>query len=341
MIIKLNLQQFAEEGAAAAPESAGAETAEAAVSTEPAMPAAQGAETAVNAGDQLPDGTTVKSAQVAAALQKQMKRHPELRQVYGKGQPAPAAQAAGNVAESEKSIEDRWNEVKRGEFAEFYGRDVQNAVMERFKNQAQQQEQLDKLQPMLNVFMERAGVNNVDDLIKQVMDDDSIYEEEANKRGMTIPAYRQMMELESKMHERQEAEQQRQENARIQQHFANLQQQAERMKQIYPNFNLQEELKNKDFFKLTRPEIGISVEDAYYAVHHKELAPQMMAYGMERARTQLGQTIQAQRSRPAEGAMKQKGQPAAAVRIDPRNLTREERAEIKRQVRMGMRVSFD
>lgn len=338
MIIKLNLQQFAEEGAAAAPEAAGAETAQAA---EPAAPEAATAEPEVLAGEQLPDGTTVKNSAVAAALQKQMKRHPELRQVYGKGQPAPAAQTAGNAAESEPSIEDQWNEVKKGKFAEFYGRDVQNAIMDRFKNQGQQQEQLDKLQPMLKVFMDRAGVDNVDDLIKQVMDDDSIYEEEANKRGMTIPAYRQMMELESKMHEMQEAEAQRQENARIQQHFGKLQQQAQAMKQIYPDFNLQNELKNPNFLRLTSPEVGISVEDAYYAVHHKELAPQMMAYGMERAKTQLSQTIQAQRTRPAEGAMKQQGQPAAAVKIDPRNMTRREREEIKRQVRLGKRVSFD
>ena len=158
---------------------------------------------------------------------------------------------------------------------------------------------------------------------------------------MTIPAYRHMMELENQLNEAREAEQRQQEEARIRQHFSRLQQQEQAMKQVYPNFSLQEELKNPNFLRLTSPEVGISVEDAYYAVHHKELAPQMMAYGMQRAKTQLSQTIQAQRSRPAEGAMKQQGQAAAEVKIDPRNLTRREREEIKRQVRLGKRVSFD
>ena len=127
----------------------------------------------------------------------------------------------------------------------------------------------------------------------------------------------------------------------LREHFGKLSQQAEVMRQSYPNFDLQKELENKDFLRLTSPDVGLSVEDAFFAVHHKELAPQMMAYGMQRAKQQMGQTLQAQRNRPAEGAMRSQGQPAATVRIDPRNMTRREREEIKRQVRLGKRVSFD
>lgn len=333
-LIKLNLQLFAEEGAQAAPEAAAAETA--AAVTEPA--AAEPSR--VTAGEQLPDGTTVKNAQVAAALEKQMKRHPELRNVYGKGQPAQA-QPAMNAEPAEKTIEQRWDEAKKGEFADLYGRDVQNAIRDRFKNQANTSEELNKLEPMLKVLRERAGVENNDELIKQVMDDDSIYEEEANARGMTIPAYREFLQTQEKLQQLQQAEAQRMESARFQQHFAKLKEQAEAMKQLYPDFNLDKELQNKDFLRLTSPNVGISVEDAYYAVHHRELAPQMMAYGMQRAKQQMGQTLQAQRNRPAEGAMKAQGQPAAEMKIDPRNMTRKEREEIKRQVRLGRRVSFD
>lgn len=337
----LNLQQFAEEGAAAAPEAAGAETAGAAGGSDPSG-TAQAAEGTgpVMAGEQLADGQTVKNAQVAAALEKQMKRHPELRSVYGKGRPAQQAQAE-NAEAAEKSIEDRWNEAKKGEFAELYGRDVQNAVRERFKNQQNQQGQLDRLEPMLKVLRDRAGVGSNDELIKQVMDDDSLYEEAANEHGMTIPAYREFMKAKEQLEQYQQQENQRQETMRIQQHFGKLREQEAAMKQMYPDFSLEKELKDPNFMRLTSPDVGISVEDAYYAVHHRELAPQMMAYGMERAKQQMGQTIQAQRSRPAEGAMKAQGQPAAAMKLDPRQMTRKEREEIKRQVRLGKRVSFD
>lgn len=334
MEYRLNLQQFAGEEAAAAPAPAGgAETATAA-GAETAAPAGP-----VMAGEQLADGQTVKNAQVAAALDRQMKRHPELRNVYGKGQPEAPAPAA--AAPAEKSVEERWAEAKKGEFASLYGRDVQNAVQDRFRNQENYRDKLEKLEPALKVLRERAGVASNEDLAKQILDDDSLYEEEANKRGMTIPAYKEMVQLEAQMHQMQEAEARRQENQRYQQHFSRLQEQARAMAEIFPDFDLQRELQNPRFFRMTSPEGGVSVEDAYYAIHHRELAPQMMAYGMQRARVQMGQTIQARGNRPAEGAMKTQGQAAAEVRIDPRNMTRAERAEIKRQVRMGKRVSFD
>lgn len=335
MIFKLNLQQFTEAGGAAAPAAGGEATA---TNTAESAPATPEAAPAINAGDVLPDGNPVQNTRVAAAMNRQMQKHPELRKVYGKGQPATAQQ---ETAPAGPTIEERWAEAKKGEFAELYGRDVQNAIRDRFRNQQDTQGQLDKLEPMLKVLRDRAGVESNDDLIKTVMDDDSLYEDEANEHGMTIPAYREFKAAQEQLQQMQQAEAQRQETARIEQHYGKLQAQANAMKQMYPDFNLDRELQNPNFLRLTSPEVGISVEDAYYAVHHKELAPQMMAYGMERAKQQMGQTLQAQRARPAEGAMKVQGQPAAEVKIDPRQMTRKEREEIKRQVRLGRRVSFD
>lgn len=333
MNFRLNLQMFADGEAAGAPQAAGAESAAA----ETAAPAESAS---ISAGDSLPDGTRVQSSQVAAAMNRQMMRHPELRGVYGKAN--RETQTAGQNAEAaEKTIEQRWDEAKRGEFAELYGKDVQNAIKDRFKNQADASEALKKMEPMLKVLRERAGVETDDELIHHVMDDDSLYEDAANEAGMTVAAYRQFMEIKQQRDEMQQKEQENMQEMMLREHFGKLSQQAEEMRQSYPGFDLQKELENRDFLKLTSPDVGLSVEDAYFAVHHKELAPQMMAYGMQRAQQQLGQTLQAQRKRPAEGAMRSQGQPAAAVRIDPRQMTRREREEIKRQVRMGKRVSFD
>ena len=336
MEFKLNLQMFAEQ--AAAPAAGGAEGA----------PAGGGAETAAaetvtatqaNVGDTLADGSRVTDARVAAALNKQMRKHPELRAVYGQTEQQPAEMAT--EAPAEKTAEERWEEAKKGEFAEFYGRDVQSAVQNRFKNQQDVGQQLNALEPMLKVLRDRAGVASNEDLIKAVMDDDSLYEEEANAKGMTIPAYKEFMQMQQQLQETQKREQENIRDAQLRQHFDNLQQQAEAMRQNYPDFDLQKELENPYFMRMTSPEGGISVEDAYFAIHHRELAPQMMAYGMQRAKQQMGQTLQAQGQRPAEGAMRNKGQPAAEVRLDPRQMTRKEREAIKRQVFLGKKVSFD
>ena len=97
---------------------------------------------------------------------------------------------------------------------------------------------------------------------------------------------------------------------------------------------------NPEFVKLTMPG-GISVKQAYMALHGDELIPQLMGYGMNRAREQMGQTIQAQRIRPAEGAMSGKSQAAAEPKIDPSKLTRDEMKMYKQMIRKGTFVSFD
>ena len=300
MNFRLNLQMFADGEAAGAPQAAGAESA-AAETAAPAEPIS------ISAGDSLPNGTRVQSSQVAAAMNRQMKRHPELRGVYGRANRETQEAAEQGAEAAEKTIEQRWDEAKRGEFAELYGKDVQNAIKDRFKNQADASEALKKMEPMLKVLRERAGVETDDELIHHVMDDDSLYEEAANEAGMTVAAYRQFMEIKQQRDEMQQKEQENIQDQMLREHFGKLSQQAEAMRQSYPNFDLQEELKDPNFLRLTSPDVGLSVEDAFFAVHHKELAPQMMAYGMQRAKQQMGQTLQAQRNRPAEGAMRSQG----------------------------------
>ena len=330
MKYQLNLQQFAEDGeVAAVPESTGAETAPAAENTEPVT---------VNAGDTLADGTAV-SSQVAAAMNKQMAKHPELRDVYGKNvkQGGPKRQQAAEAPAPEaETIEQRWEKQKKGEFAELYGRDVQAAVQERFKNQADTAQQLKALEPMLQVLRERAGVGTNEELTKYIMDDDSLYEDAANAAGMTIPAYKEFMQIKA---ERDEAVQQQQRSIQDQmlsQHYAKLTQQAEEFKKQLPSFDLNQELQNNPkFFQLTSPEVGLDVQTAFFALHKDEMMPQAMAAGMERAKQQMSQTIQAQRQRPVEGAMKARGGAAADFSIDPRNLSPQERRKVYDLIHKG------
>ena len=327
---KLNLQRFAEEGeAAAVPETATAETAPAAESTENFQ---------IQAGDTLADGQVVQSPQVAAAMNRQMEKHPELRKVYGQGRKqagqAQAAPATENQA-AEKTIEERWNEAKKGEFAALYGADVQKAVQDRFKNQADAEGQLKKLEPMLGVLQQRAGVKSVDELISHVMDDDSLYEEAANEAGMTVAAYREFQQMQAQLEEAKARENESMQQEMFRQHLAKLSQQAEEFRQQFPNFDLMQTLQNDpNFARLTSPEVGLNVRDAYFALHHDELAPQMLAAGMERAKQQMSQTIQAQRRRPAEGAMKTQPQ-AADFNMDIRQLNKAERSKLYQLIHQG------
>ena len=335
--IALDLQYFAEEGAIAAEAPAAAEgsgTETAAVETGAAP---------IRAGDTLADGSKVPSARVAAALEKQMKRHPELRQVYGQGQAAQGtpAQPAAAQAPAEKTIEQKWEELKKGEYKDLYGQDVQNAIRDRFKNQQDANQQLESLQPMLQALMKKAGVDNVNDLSSLILDDDSLYEDEAEAAGMTVERYKEFKALQEEHDRRQAQDRETQEKAFWNNHFAKLAGEAEKLKQTFPNFDLQTEMQNETFRRLTMPGSGVSVEDAYYTIHRRELGPQIMAYGMNRAREQMGQTLQAQRARPAEGAMRSQGPQAAEMKLNPANMSRQERDRIRNLIHRGKKVSFD
>ena len=104
------------------------------------------------------------------------------------------------------------------------------------------------------------------------------------------------------------------------------------------DYIMQEFIENETFRRLVAPNSGLDVHSAYFAVHHAELEPQAMAYGIQRAQQQISQTLQANRARPVEGAIKG-GQPAN-VAIDPSKLSRTERQKLLERARRGEKITF-
>lgn len=331
MKFKMNLHLFEGDGGAGAAPAAGGD----------------GGEAAVTPGV-LEDGTQVDdrlAARIKELNQKRKARGEAPMQIPHKAkQPAAQPQAGQPQAaqpqapQQEPSLEDQWNEAKNGKYKDLYGRDVKAAIQDRFKNQDDAKAQLDKLGPMLNLLMEREGVKSVDDLVTHIMDDDSLYEEEAERRGMTVEGVKNLRALEEENARLKEKEQQDAERMFIEQHLQKLAMQAEELKKIYPNFDLRTELQNDTFRRLTAPNSGLDVKTAFYAVHHDELEPQAISYGIQKAQQQMSQSMQANSRRPVEGAAL-RGQPAEHA-IDPRNLTRQEREALIERAKRGEVITF-
>ena len=305
----------------------------------PAAGGEGGGEAAVTPG-MLDDGTQVDD-RLAARMEEQARKRKARGDIPAKQPQAqqPQQQEQPRQEPKEPSLEDQWNEARNGKFKDLYGRDVQNAVRDRFKNQEDLGQQLEALEPMLKVLRDRAGVENNDDLVKHVLDDDSLYEEEAEERGMTVEGLKAWKAMERENERLKAKEQQDVEEAQRQQHIQGLVQQAEELKKTYPDFDLAKEVRESELFRrLTMPGSGVSVEAAYYAVHHKELEPQTMAYGIQKAQQQISQTLQANAQRPVEGAMR-KGQPAE-ISVDPRQMKREERQKLIERARRGETIIF-
>ena len=334
--IKMDLQLYAEGG------EGGGTVGDASATPAPAAADPAAGTAPFSAGDTLGNGQQV-SAQVAAELNRQMKRHPELKKVYGQ-RPQQAAQPAQRQPEqaeeqpAEKTIQQKWDELKKGEYKELYGQDVQKAIQDRFKNQADLQRQLDELQPILEAGKKIYGVQDTAALREAVENDDRLHqaeEEEAEAAGMSVEAYRTMQQLKAENERHTQMEQQTIQEQKFRNHIAKLAQQAEELRKVFPEFDLRTELQDPRFMRLTSPEVGISVEDAFYAIHGKQVAAQSMKAGMERTQKQLGQTIRAQGMRPIEGAAHGQGQPAAQAPMDFRSMTRAEREKFRSQVKTG------
>ena len=325
MFMNLHLFEGGAAGAGAAPAAAGA---------------GDGGEAAVIATVTLEDGTQVDN-RLAARMEEQARKRRARGQEPAK--PAQAAMstepAAAEDPAAEPSLDDQWAEVRK-KFKDQIGRDIKAAIDDRFKNQKDANAALEKLQPALNALAKQRGIEEGDNdaLVTDILNDDSLFEQEAEEAGMSVEAYRTQQQLIEENRRYKEKEAQEQEEIFLRQHFTNLAQQAEELKKIHPNFDLRQEMQNETFKRLTMPNSGLTLEAAYYAVHHKELEPQAMQYGIQRAQQQIAQTIQANQARPVEGALKT--QQPANVAIDPRKLTREQRQSMIERARRGEEIIF-
>lgn len=112
--------------------------------------------------------------------------------------------------------------------------------------------------------------------------------------------------------------------------------QAEAAKQIYPNLDLAQEVKNPMFAHLLRS--GIDVGSAYLVTHQHQIIPAAMQYGVRSAGAKIASRIAANRARPAENGM---GTTSAAVtKPDVSRMTKADRQQIARRVAAGERIVF-
>ena len=106
-------------------------------------------------------------------------------------------------------------------------------------------------------------------------------------------------------------------------HFEKLRAQAEAFAAQVPEFDLQKELENPAFVRLTAPNVGISLEDAYYTVHRKEMDARTAA--------QFANAVRAGAMRPEENGA---AVPTMTV-FDYRSATQQQREALKKQIRLA------
>lgn len=219
-----------------------------------------------------------------------------------------------------------------------YNRQMQAVVQSRLKSAKGAQEALAKLTPALELLARKHKLDptnmDYDALTKAISDDDSYYEDKALQMGTSVETAKKIDQQERDSARQQRAQELSLQEQKIRNHFAGLEQQAKEFQKIIPGFNLQAELKNPAFLRMTSPNVGISVRDAYYAVHHDEMQTAAMQATARATAQNISNNIQARQRRPDENGIS--GQAPSATTFDYRNASPEQRAAFKKDLRERM-----
>ena len=129
-----------------------------------------------------------------------------------------------------------------------------------------------------------------------------------------------------------------QREAALRQHFARLTEQAEELKRTFPDFDLMREMQNPAFLRMTAPGTGMSVKDAFYAVHGEDIQRESMQYAAVQAGRRIAASVQAGASRPVENGIR--GSAPVSIGFDIRGMNKKQREEYRRRIHNGEIINF-
>ena len=254
------------------------------------------------------------------------------------------AAAADNPAEDNKTdVPSRmsWDEIMADPE---YNKQMQAVVQSRLRNAKGAEETLGKLTPALELLARKHGLDpanpDYDALAKAISDDESYYEDKALEMGVSVETAKQIDQRERDTARQQRQEARTLEEQRMLEHIMNVRKQADAMKQVFPNFNLMDEMKNELFARMTAPVfkggLGMRVEDAYHAIHHKEINVAVGQVTAQKTAQKISNSIQAGSRRPHENGTS--GQAPSVTTFDYRSMSPEQRKALKERIRSGEKI---
>ncbi|MBE6685773.1 MAG: hypothetical protein E7591_00900 [Ruminococcaceae bacterium] len=266
---------------------------------------------------------------------------------------------SGQSKESEEASEAKTTETesKRKTLAELleadpelkkeYEATVKTQVSERTKAHLDRRVQgsnaskaeLDAMRPMLDVLAQHYKLDPKDTsaIAKAVSEDENYFKRAGFESGTdaktaknTFELLRENRRLKDEAEARRKSDEQANNRKVL---FDSWNKEIPEVKKLYPSFNMDEEMKNPEFREFA---LQGKVKEGYEKVHRAEIDAAMMKYAHDKAEEKIANSVAAGRARPAEGAMSRDASPVYKTR--PSDLTKEDRAEIKRRVRSGEKI---
>lgn len=292
------------------------------------------------------DAAGVRAPDAGEQRQKRRRENPLANVRYGiQPQESPqnrvAAEAEAANTDQGEPEEESFDDLIKGKHKAAFDAKVQGIIRERFKANQETQAKMDQMTPLLELLGKKYNVDptDIERMAQVIGDDNSLYEDEAMERGMSVESLKAIKHLETENAALKQREQVSIQEQMMRSHFDSLAQQADQLKQLYPGFDLSRELQNPTFVRLTAPNSGIDVRTAYEVVHRDELRGAEMQYAVQKSAERMSKAIQSGSVRPTENGLNS-AQGNAQIKTNPRSLDRADRAEIKRRAQNGEKIAF-
>lgn len=259
-------------------------------------------------------------------------------------EPQVDAQAAA-VQTAQEPTKPTFKELIEGDYKDEFSKTMQGIVKNRLKEAKGAEERLGKYMPALQIIAERYGIDHedADGLLKALEQDQSLYEDEAIREGVSVEHYMRTKQLERQVAQANALREQQMQEAQMREQYARLQEQADAFREKVPSFDLATEMQNETFARMVVT--GFPVDNAYYATHYAEIEAQRQQETQQQLRT-VAQTAQQQAAaairsgqrRPTENGLN--NIPATQPRSDPSRLTLQEIREMGKRARRGEEIRF-
>lgn len=258
------------------------------------------------------------------------------------GQAAADNNTAGAENVTSNTLEDRRAEFEKlikGEYKDLFSERTQQIIDSRFKanktaekaNNAMKSEN-ERLKSMLTPLMDKYNVKDIDALDKALSSDKEMFEALAAEKGMSVERYMEMQKIQRELDTARQTVRQ----AEAEKTLMNWMQQGEKLKAVYPGFDLRTEMGNEDFSKLLKA--GIDIKTAFEVVHRDELTTNALAYARKQTAAEVANNIKSRQGRPAENGTNNAA--PAVTKIDVTKMTRAEREALERRALRGEKITL-
>lgn len=246
--------------------------------------------------------------------------------------------------------QESFDSLINGKYKDDFNQRVEGILKKRLAKSKRDTDMIDRLGPAIQLLGKNYGMDiddirkmDVDMFLQKAMDDNRFYEDIAMEMGLSEDQAKRVYQTEQRNKQLEKQEQERAEEIEQRQVFANLVKQGDALKQKYPNFDLDVEMQNEEFLKMVIPTskggLGIPMENAFYALHKDEIERGAMQYAVQRTAEQISSSIRAGANRPREAGL-QSGAPNGSLTVNPKNLSKEQRDEIRKRVQRGEKITF-